>query len=131
MRQTLTKNDKSLKILNLLIVNGFYSGFVESEKFELHRNHFPNNQRIIGILNENGKYVVKSDLKFPTNIAAKTLLIFGILTSIILLIKGNFLIPVFFVIGAIIFTLVIKFNSQKEIDLFTNKFLEFDKMEYK
>tara|TARA_R110000868_G_scaffold409765_2_gene695945 strand:- start:4587 stop:4982 length:396 start_codon:yes stop_codon:yes gene_type:complete len=131
MRQTITKNDKSLKILNLLIVNGFYSGFVESEKFELYQNHFPNNQRIIGILNENGKYEVKSDLKFPTNIAAKALLIFGILTSIILLIKGNLLIPVVFVIGAIIFTLVIKFNSQKEIDLFTNKFLEFDKMEYK
>lgn len=131
MRQTITNSDKNLKILNKLIVNGFYNGYVGTEKFELKRNHFPNNHRLIGILNDVGNYELKFDFKSPMNILAKILLGLGILISFISLIKGNWIIPiVFIVIGIIMFT-DFKLKQKKEINIFTNKLLEFHKAESK
>jgi hypothetical protein len=131
MRQTITNSDKNLKILNKLIVNGFYNGYEGTEKFELNRNHFPNNHRLIGILNDVGNYELKFDFKSPMNILAKILLGLGILISFISLIKGNWIIPiVFIVIGIIMFT-DFKLKQKKEINIFTNKLLEFHKAESK
>jgi intein/homing endonuclease len=83
MRQTITKTEKNIMFLNKIIVEGFYKGFIENDKFELMRNNFPNNHRIMGNLNENGSYVLKFDYKSPMNFLAKLLFGLGILVSII------------------------------------------------
>lgn len=131
MKQTITKSDKNLKILNKLIVNGFYNGYVGTEKFELLRNHFPNNHRLIGNLNDIGNYDLKFDFKSPMNIVMKLLLAFGILISLIFLIKGNWLVLIIIIIvfGLIILT-DFKLKEKKEIRVFTDKLLEFHKYEY-
>ncbi|MFI0431236.1 hypothetical protein [Mariniflexile sp. HMF6888] len=130
MRQTITKSDKNLKILNKLIVNGFYNGYVGTEKFVLMRNRFPNNHRLIGILNDTGNYDLKFDFKSPMNILAKILLGLGILISIISLIKGSWVFAIVFVVFGLILFADFKLKEKKEIKLFTNKLLEFHKTEY-
>jgi len=129
MRQTITKSDKNLKILNELIVNGFYNGYVGTEKFELMRNRFPNNHRLIGILNETGNYDLKFDLKSPMNILVRILLGLGILISLISLIKGIWVLPIVFVVFGLIMFADFKLKEKKEINLFTDKLLEFHKTE--
>tara|TARA_R100000935_G_scaffold15037_3_gene29868 strand:+ start:15 stop:410 length:396 start_codon:yes stop_codon:yes gene_type:complete len=130
MNQTITKNDKNLKILNELVLNGFYNGYIGNEKFELMRNHFPNNHRLIGTLNETGNYDLKFDFKSPMNILAKILLGLGVLISIISLIKGNWIFPIVFVIFGLIFFANFKLKEKKEIKIFTDKLLELRKSEY-
>ena len=98
MKQTITKNDKAFKILNKLILNGFYNGSVSPERFELTPTRFTNNHRLIGVLNKENKFELKFDYKYPMNIAFKVAIGVGILISIISLVKGNWLIPVFFFI---------------------------------
>ncbi|ULC58795.1 hypothetical protein MBM09_12865 [Flaviramulus sp. BrNp1-15] len=130
MRQTITKSDKNLKILNKLIVNGFYSGYIGPEKFELIRNHFPNNHRLIGLLNNAGNYDLKFDFKSPLNIFSKILLGLGLLISIISLIKGNWILPIVFVVFGLIMFAGFKLKEKKEINIFTDKLLEFHKTEF-
>ncbi len=127
MRQTITKSDKNLRILNKLIVNGFYNGYVGTEKFELMRNRFPNNHRLIGTVNDTGNYDLKFVFKSPMNILAKVLLVLGILISIISLIKGNWILPIVFIIFGVIMFADFKLKEKKEINLFTDKLLEFHK----
>ncbi len=91
MRQTITKSDKHLEILNKLIVNGFYTGYIGAEKFELLPTRFPNNHRLIGIINDNGNYDLKFDFKSPMNIAVKIALGLGILTIIVSLLMSNWI----------------------------------------
>ncbi len=130
MRQTITKSDKNLKILNKLIVNGFYNGYVGTERFELMRNRFPNNHRLIGILNDAGNYDLKFDFKSPMNILSKVLLGLGVLISIISLIKGIWILPIAFVILGLIMFVDFKLKEKKEINLFTDKLLEFHKSQF-
>lgn len=130
MRQTIKKNDKNLKILSKLIANGFYNGYVGTEKFELMRNRFPNNHRIIGILNDTDNYDLRFDFKSPMNILAKVLLALGILVSIISLIKGNWILPIIFIVFGLIMLADFKIKEKKEINLLTDKLLEFHKNEY-
>lgn len=54
MKQTISKSQKNKQILNKLIIDGYYNGSISPERFELTRNHFPNNHRIIGIINNDG-----------------------------------------------------------------------------
>lgn len=130
MKQTITKNDKNINILNHLIVNGFYSGYIETERFELIPNRFPNNHRIIGILNNEGNYDLKFDLKSPMEIMAKILLGFGTLISIIFLIKGIWIVPIALIISGFIILIDFKAKEKKEINILRNKLLEFHKSEY-
>ena len=127
MRQTIAKNDKNLRILNKLIANGFYNGYIGTEKFELMRNRFPSNHRLIGIVNDTGNYDLKFDFKSPMNILAKVLLGLGILISIISLIKGNWVLPIVFVVFGLIMFADFKLKEKKEINLFTDKLLELHK----
>ncbi len=131
MKQIITKSDQNIKILNKLVVNGFYNGYIGTEKFELMRNRFPNNYRLIGILNGDGNYDLKFDYKPPMNIAAKFLLVFGILISLISLFKGNWVLPVALIVFGLIFFIGFKLEEKKEVNLFTDKLLEFYKAEYK
>ncbi len=130
MRQIITKSDKNLKILNELIVNGFYTGYVGPEKFELMPKRFPNNHRLIGIINKNGNYDLKFDFKPPMDIAGKLLIGFGILAIIISLINGNWILPIALTIFGLIFFADFKLKERKEINLLTSRILEFHKLEY-
>ncbi|WOD44115.1 hypothetical protein [Hwangdonia lutea] len=130
MKQIITKSNKNAHILNQLILNGFYNGYIGPEKFELMRNRFPNNYRLIGTLNEDGNYDLRFGYKHPMNIAAKFLLAFGVFISLISLIKGNWMLPLALAVFGFIFFIGFKLQEKKEINLFTNKLLEFHKTEY-
>ncbi len=130
MRQTITKSDKNLKILNKLIVNGFYTGYIGPKKFELMPKRFPNNHRLIGIINENGNYNLKFDFKSPMNIAGKILIGFGIVTIIVSLINGNWILPIPLTIFGLLFFADFKLKGRKEINRLTDKILELHKLEY-
>lgn len=128
MKQTITKSDKNVKILNTLIINGFYNGYIENEKFELMPNRWPNNHRLIGTLNIDGKFDLKFDYKSPINFIAKFLLAIGILVSIIFLFKGYYILPIIFMISGLFFWINFKLKEKKEINLFVDKFLEYQKV---
>lgn len=130
MKQIITGSDKNLEILNKLILNGFYTGFIGSEKFELLPNRFPNNYRLIGIKNKNGNYDLKFDFKSPVNIAAKFLLVLGILMSVISLIKGNYILLVAVGISGLFIFIPFKLNEKKEISYLTDKILQYHRSEY-
>lgn len=130
MKQTITKSDKSIKTLNRLVSNGFYKGFVESEKFELKRNNHVNNFRIIGILNDHEKFEVKFDFDSQMCNSIKILLILGIIFSVVSVFKENYIIPTLFSVIVLISLIAFKLKEKKEIELFTNKFLEIHKTEY-
>lgn len=127
MEQTITKNDKNIKILNKLITNGFYNGYVGTEKIELLPNRWPNNYRLIGTLNSDGKYDLKFDYRSPMNIAMKFLLAFGILGSLIFLVIGNWVLPLIFVASGLIMFINFKLKEKKEMTYFIDKLIEFQK----
>ena len=132
MKETITKNKKSLSILNKLIQNQYYNGFVESEKFELTRNDFPSNYKLIGTLNDNEKFIISSSLKIGMFLSTKILAIIGIIlsmTSFILMRKYWIVFTIIFVFSLVIY-LGTKIKGQKEIKLLTSKFLELYKSEY-
>jgi hypothetical protein len=132
MKETITKNKKSLSILNKLIQNQHYNGFVESEKFELTRNDFPSNYKLIGTLNDNEKFKISSSLKIGMFLSTKILAIIGIIlsmTSFILMRKYWVVFTIIFVFSLVIY-LGAKIKGQKEIKLLTSKFLELYKSEY-
>lgn len=129
MRQMITRSDKNLKILNMLIANGFYTGYVDTNKFELVRNHFPNNHRLIGILNDTGNYDLKFAFQSPMNILSKFLLGFGLLFSIVSVIDGSWIFPLAFIVLVIIMFTHFKLKEKREINLFMAKLLELHNME--
>jgi hypothetical protein len=113
----------------MLVTSEFYNGYVGTEKFELMRNRFPNNHRIIGILNDNGSYELKFNSKSPMNITVKFLLAFRILVSIVSMMKDNWMIPVAFINFGLILVIDFKLKEKKEINFLTDKLLEFHKTE--
>ncbi|WP_082106692.1 hypothetical protein [Kordia zhangzhouensis] len=130
MRQTITKSQKNKQILNKLIIDGYYNGSISPERFELTRNHFPNNHRIIGILNDDGNYDLKFDFTYPLSILVYFLLGFVFLISIIFLIKGVWGLPVILIILGLIIFIDFKLKERKEITLFTDTILELHKNEF-
>ena len=130
MKETITKSDKSLEILNKLVIGNFYYGTIDAERFELSRKRFlscllTNNYRIIGVLNNQNKFELSFDFKYPIKLASKAAMVFGILISIILMIIGNWILPMFvFLIPFLIIFIGFNLKGKKEIDLFTSKFLE-------
>lgn len=135
MRETISYNDKSLSILNKLIINGFYSGNISLNRFEFERKKpsflSVNNHRIIGILNSENKFELNFDFKSPMNITIKLGIGVGILFSLISVIQGHWFLPIpFFIVPTLIIFIDFKLKMKKEISLFTSKFLELYKMEY-
>ncbi len=52
MKETILNNEKSFKILNRLILSGYYEGSISPQRFVFERNIFPSkNYRIVGVLN--------------------------------------------------------------------------------
>ena len=126
MKHTITKNDKNLRNLDRLISDGFYKGYLEPKKFELKRNSFPNNYRLIGILNDSGKFELKFDFKSPMNIMIKILFIAGILISIISAVRSNWIITIVFIIFGFVMTIDFKLKKKREFKYFDDRFLGFD-----
>ena len=126
MKPSIVKNDKNLKRLNRLIINNFYSGFIIDDKFELIRNHFRNNFRIIGILSDRS-FEIKSDYKATMSIIRKILLIIFGISAIYFLIIQNWLILILFILFILFDFIYLKIKADKEIKNFTDRLLELDK----
>jgi len=127
MKHTITKNDKCFKILNKLILNGFYYGSISPNKFELSQKKFNNNFKLIGILNGDDKFELSFDYKHPINIAVKVAVALGFLTSIVLIINGNWIIPIAFILLGITMWAGFKLMEKKEINQFIDKYLKYSK----
>jgi hypothetical protein len=136
MTETISNNEKSFNILNKLILNGFYDGNISPNRIEFERKKFPSilsvsNHRIIGILNDENKFELSFDFKFPLNIAVKVAIGIGIIFSIVSLAYGNWFLPIpFFIIPFLITYIDFKLKKKKEINMLTSKFLELYNSEY-
>ena len=135
MTETISNNEKSLNILNKLILNGFYDGNISAKKIELNRKkglfNLGGSHRIIGVLNNENKFELNFDFKFPLNIISKVVIGIGIIFSIATLVNGNwFLIIPFFIVPFLIIFIDFKLKKKKEIKILTSKFLELYKSEY-
>ncbi|WP_178986257.1 hypothetical protein [Winogradskyella helgolandensis] len=131
MKETIPKNEKSLHILNKLIQNGHYNGYIELEKFELTRNYFPNNYFIIGTLNADRKFEIKSYLKIRKILKDKFLALIGIALSLFSFIhlKSYWLVLIISALLLLLIYFITKIKKKKEIKIFTTKFLDIYKME--
>jgi thiosulfate reductase cytochrome b subunit len=127
MNKTIFKNDKNLISLQNLLNSGLYNGYLESDKFEFIRNQFPNNYRIIGNLNKDGDFDLKLELKFPINIAAKLLLVFGIVFFIVSLVNDNWWFLFIPIATGLIVLINFKLTEKKEIEYFREKLWELQK----
>lgn len=136
MKKTISNNEKSFNILNKLILNGFYDGTISPYRIEFERKKFPSflsvsNHRIIGVLNNEDKFELDFDFKYPMNIAPKIAIGIGIIFSIISLLYGYWFLPIpVFIIPFMVFFIDFRLKKNKEINLFTSKFLELYISEY-
>jgi hypothetical protein len=128
LRPSIIKNDTNLKKLNNLITNGFYSGQINSNDFELIRNHFPNNFRIIGSLND-GNFEIRSDYTTTMSFLRKFLLVICFIISIYFLITQNWLFLIFIILFTVFDFIYLKIKTEKEINLFTDKLLQLNRFE--
>lgn len=75
MKQTISNNEKSINILNKLILNGFYDGIISPNRFDLNRKYgifkSGGHYRIIGILNGDNKFELAFDFKSSMKIVVK------------------------------------------------------------
>ena len=136
MTQTISNNEKSFKILNKLILNGFYDGNISPNRIELYRKKgFLNsggNHRIIGILNSENLFKLDFDFKSPMNVAVKIAIGIGIVFTIVSLTYGNWFLPIpFFIVPFLVMFSYFKLEKKKEIRLLTSKFLELYKSDMK
>lgn len=135
MIETISNNEKSFKILNKLILNGFYDGNISPNRIELSRKYglfnWSYNHLIIGILNNENKFELDFDFKFPMNIVVKVVIGIGIIFTIVSLIYGNWFLPILiFVLPFLITFIDFKLKKKKEISLLISKFWELYKSEY-
>ena len=94
----------------------------------MQRTYFPNNYRLIGILNANGYYNLKLGYKSPVNIAAKLAFGLGILVSVIMLIKGFLLFPIiYFILPFSIIYIRFKIKEKKEINYLKDRIFDFER----
>jgi len=121
LNPTIVKNKKNLKILNELISKGFYDGFIQEDRFELSRNHFPNNYLIIGSLNSRNSYNIKFGYTSTINFLLKPLLVLEFIAILFFLIKGIWLIPLIIFIVSLIIYLNFRLNRKKERNIFLDK----------
>ncbi|NHF61627.1 hypothetical protein FK220_019940 [Flavobacteriaceae bacterium TP-CH-4] len=135
MKETISNNEKSLNILNKLILNGFYDGNISPNRIELNRKYglfnSGGNHRIIGILNSENKFELDFDFKKSMKVPVKIAMGIGIIFSIVSLVKGKWFLAIpFFIVPFLITFIDFKLKRKKEIDLLTSKYLELYKSEY-
>ena len=136
MKEIISNNEKSLNILNKLILNGFYDGNISTNRIELKRkkglfNSSASNHRIIGTLNNENKFELDFDFKKSFRVVVKIAKGIGIILFIALFIKGNWFLTIpFFIVPFLIVSVNLKLEKKKEIKLLTSKYLELYKSEY-
>ncbi len=129
MNRIITKNHKSISILHKLISSGHYQGVIKPDRFELKRKHFPNNFEIIGTLSKNEKFILKSDFSKPQKYFVKAFNILGILVALgLIFLKSSWIIGIFYFVIRIISHVYVDVKSTKEMEIFTGKFLEFERI---
>lgn len=125
MEFKINKSKENFQVLNKLVELNQYTGNIFVEKFELARNTFLNNFRIIGDSKEHrDKFIIRCDFKFPMNLAFKVLLFLTALSILFSLINAQFILALSIVLITLIFLLVRNIKSNKEKMLFSNRFYE-------
>lgn len=127
MKKTISKNNTSLTVLKNLIEEKFYNGYISLEKFELTKNSFPNNYKLIGVSNKENRYELFVEYKPPLNIAYKSFLMFCIFVSLVFLIKNNWIVSLVFLVVLLVAFIGFKIKSRAEVNQFLDKYLEFYK----
>lgn len=129
MNQTITKNHKNISILHKLISSGHYKGVINPDGFELKRRNFPNNFEVIGVLNENEKFFLESNFAKPQKYFVKAFNILGILVSLgLIFINSNWIIGILYFVIRLVSHVYVMIKSTKEMEIFTGKFLEFERV---
>ncbi|WP_406685188.1 hypothetical protein N1F78_05535 [Seonamhaeicola sp. MEBiC1930] len=128
MKETITKNEKSLKVLNELVSREFYKGKIESEKFELKRSIFPNNYIVIGELNDENKFVLKSGFGSTIKILSLITNTFFLILFIFFLFQFNWIMLIVFILLCGISYLIHHIKTKKELKIFSKKYFELYKL---
>lgn len=129
MSQTITKNHKNISILHKLISSGHYKGVIKPNGFELKRRDFPNNFEIIGILRENEKFFLDSGFVKPQKYFVKAFNILGILVALgLIFLNSSWVIAILYFVIRLISHVYVRVKSTKEMEIFTGKFLEFERI---
>ena len=127
MEKSIPKNPKSISILNKLISSGCYIGFVGSDCFELKRNHFPNNFRILGKLVEGQRFEIKSDFTKRLKYLVQLFNVMGITVALFLaFIQSNWIVTIIYFTIRLISHLYTNLKFGKEMRIFSSKYLEFE-----
>lgn len=125
MRQTITKNEKSLKTLSELISRGFYRGVINDSGFELYRINSNAKYWIIGNINNEGKFELTSEFRFPMSILVWAFIITWIIITSILISKSKWFESFYFFTILLFGIVYYLFERRKEIERFTSNFLKF------
>lgn len=129
MKRIVSNSDKTINALNRLITSGYYKGYVGTKKIEFIRDCFPNNYRLVGVLNDDNNYELKLDFIQPLNIFSRILFVIGFICSVVGLVLGNWKFIVVFLLISLFIFMVFKSKERKEMDVFLNKLLQLDKAE--
>ncbi|UOY09216.1 hypothetical protein L0P88_11905 [Muricauda sp. SCSIO 64092] len=129
MTHSIPKTLKNIAILHSLVSNGHYEGLIKPTGFELKRKHFPNNFGIIGTLNNDEWFQVKSDYVKRLKYFAQFLNIIGIVIAIgLIFIKSNWIIAIIYFMFRLISHAYFKVKSEEGLSIFSSKFLKMKKM---
>lgn len=129
MKQTITQSKKNIEILNRLIDNGLYYGYVENEKFELQINgpFFAEHFRIIGIANDKDLYEIRFSYMPYMKVITKVFEAFSLAIVLTSFGFGIYELSVFFAFVGLIPFVTMKYEERKEISRFTDRLLKYHK----
>jgi len=129
--KTILKNDEKLfRILNELVLNNHYEGSVLPNQFELLRDNFPNNIRILGILNKEGNFEIKYDYKFPTNYSFRIFLVIISVAIVFFVFQKNWFVVLILLFLGLGLLLSFRLKGRKEKEFFLDHFIDFKKRIY-
>lgn len=123
MKETITKNEKSIKALYALISSGYYKGEVLQNRFDLARTVFPNNHKIKGVLNADNQFEIKSTYSNSfMEVSAKSILVVFIAFIIYSMFYFNWLVTAILLTFLFIFLSLEYFKRKKELSIFIDKY---------
>ncbi|WP_075340496.1 hypothetical protein [Tenacibaculum agarivorans] len=129
--KTVLKNNKELfRILNKLILDKYYEGNISPNQFELLRDNFPNNIRVLGKLNEEGDFDITYDYKFPTNYSFRIFLAIISIAIVFFIFQKNWFVVLILLFLELGLLLSFRLKGRKEKELFLDHFIDFKKRAY-
>lgn len=114
----LYNNKKTLKVLNELILRGYYKGSLKPDGFALKREYFPNNFQITGKLNQANHFEISSTYSWPMNILGVILAFCGVVFCSIQLLTGNWILSLAILVFLIFATLGSFLKAEKSKNYF-------------